>query len=599
MFGFGSANAPINKSTLDALNLSLAIIEFDPKGKILSANENFCAALGYQASELVGQHHSMFVEPEYARGSEYQEFWAKLGRGEFDAHEYKRIGKGGRNVWIQASYNPVKGHEGKVIKVVKVATDITAAKLRSAEFESKQNAISLVQAIIEFTPAGEIITANENFLKIIGYRLDEIKGKHHRMFVEPTYAGSKDYQEFWGKLRNGEFLVDAFKRVGKDGKVVFLQASYNPIFDLNQKVMKVVKFATDISDLTDLSAGLSRMAAGVLDQPIQKTFAPGLEDGRRDFNAAQENLRSTIQEIADGINFVTSGSQEIASASGNLSGRTAQQAASLRETAAALGQVNATVTKTTEGARQARVVVSEARDDGEKSGDIVRRAVEAMDRIEKSAHEISQIIGVIDEIAFQTNLLALNAGVEAARAGDAGRGFAVIASEVRALAQRSAQAAKDIKRLITASTEEVGYGVKLVAETGDSLTRIVGKVSEINSVVADIAAGADEQSTALQEVNSAVNQMDQATQQNAAMAEQSTSAARSMMQETEKLSKMVNQFQLGRAANSGALRRELKKAVPHAFAPPPKATRPSPSEALASKPWPARAAPKIVVNGAA
>jgi methyl-accepting chemotaxis protein len=597
MFGL-SASASIDKFTLDALSRSLAIIEFDPKGKVISVNENFCTALGYQASEMVGQHHSMFVDPDYARGAEYREFWAKLGRGEFDAREYKRIGKGGRNVWIQASYNPVKGRSGDVIKVVKLATDITAAKLRNAEFEAKQNAVSLVQAVIEFTPTGEIITANENFLKLMDYRLDEIEGKHHRMFVEAAYSGSKDYQEFWRKLGNGEFIVDGFKRLGKGGKEVFLQASYNPIFDLNQKVMKVVKFATDISDLTDLSAGLSRMAAGVLDQPIQKTFAPSLEDGRKGFNATQEKLRSTILEIADGVNLVTSGSQEIATASSDLSGRTEQQAASLEETAAALDQVTATVKKASEGAKQARDVVSEARGDAEKSGDIVRRAVEAMGRIEKSAQEINQITGVIDEIAFQTNLLALNAGVEAARAGDAGRGFAVVASEVRALAQRSAEAAKDIKRLITTSTEEVGNGVKLVAETGDSLARIVGKVAQINSVVADIAGGADEQATALQEVNTAVNQMDRATQQNAAMAEQSTAAARSMMHETEKLSKIVNQFQLGRAANSDKIRSELKKAVPHAFASPAKAPlRPSASGAPASKPTAARVAPKNVVNG--
>ena len=598
MFGFGSVTGSVDSATLDALNRSLAIIEFDPKGKVLSANENFCTALGYQASEIVGQHHSLFVEPAYARGAEYIDFWAKLGRGEFDAREYKRIGKGRRNVWIQASYNPVKSPTGKVVKVVKVATDITVAKLRNAEFESKQNAISLVQAIIEFTPTGEVITANENFLKVLGYRLDEIKGKHHRMFVEAACSGSRDYQDFWRKLSNGEFIVDAFKRVGKNGKEVFLQASYNPIFDLNQKVMKVVKFATDISDLTDLSAGLSRMAAGVLDQPIQKNFAPGLEEGRKDLNAAQEKLRSTIMEIADGVNLVASGSQESASASADLSGRTERQAASLEETAAALGQVTTRVKKTTEGAKLARAVVSEARGESEKSGDIVRQAVEAMGRIEKSSVEINQIIGVIDDIAFQTNLLALNAGVEAARAGDAGRGFAVVASEVRALAQRSADAAKDIKRLITTSRAEVGNGVKLVAETGDSLARIVGKVSEINSVVANIAASAEEQSTALQEVNTVVNQMDEATQQNAAMAEQSTAAARSMMQETEKLSEVVGQFQLGRAANTDAIRRGLKKAVQHAFAPSPKAqSRPSPSEALALKPRSGQRTPKIVVNG--
>jgi methyl-accepting chemotaxis protein len=598
MFGFNSG-ASTDRATLEALGRSLAIIEFDPTGKILSANENFCKALGYQASEIIGQQHSLFVEPDIVRSAEYREFWSKLGRGEFDAREYKRIGKGGRNVWIQASYNPVIDAKGKVLKVVEVATDITAAKLRSAEFEAKINAISLAQAIIEFTPTGEIITANENFLSLLGYRLEEIKGQHHRMFVEPSYAASSEYQSFWRKLNGGEFIADAFRRIGKGGKEIFIQASYNPIFDLNGKVAKIVKFAIDMSDVVELGAALQRMAASDLEQPIQKTFAPALEKGRLDFNAAQENLRSTMMQIAESVNLVASGGQEIATASDDLSRRTEQQAASLEETAAALDEVTSTVKKTTDGARQARKVVSEARGDAEKSGEIVRRAVEAMGRIEKSSAEISQIIGVIDEIAFQTNLLALNAGVEAARAGDAGRGFAVVASEVRALAQRSAEAAKEIKGLITTSNTEVGNGVKLVAETGESLARIVGKVSQINSVVADIAAGAEEQSTALQEVNTAVNQMDQSTQQNAAMAEQATAAARSMLQETEKLSEMVGQFQLGRNSSAGSIRRELKKVAPHAFAP---AVKP-PSRASASKapakPQPVRSPPKVAVNAPA
>ena len=596
MLGFGSTST--DKATLEALSLSLAIIEFDPTGKILSANENFCKALGYEASEIIGKHHSLFVEPEYVRSAEYGEFWNKLGRGEFDAREYKRIGKGGRNVWIQASYNPVKGPKGNVVKVVKVAIDITETKLQNAEFESKLNAISLVQAVIEFTPAGEIITANENFLKTMGYRLDEIKGQHHRMFVEPSYAASSDYQAFWRKLNAGEFIADGFRRIGKGGKEAFLQASYNPILDPNGKVAKVVKFATDITDLVDLGAGLKRMAASDLEQPIKRTFAPALERSRLDFNTAQEMLRSTMLGITEGVNLVATGGQEITKAADDLSSRTEQQAASLEETAAALDQVTATVKKTTDGAKQARSVVSEARSDAETSGDIVRQTVEAMSRIEKSSQEISQIIGVIDEIAFQTNLLALNAGVEAARAGEAGRGFAVVASEVRALAQRSAEAAKEIKGLITTSNTEVGHGVKLVAETGKSLARIIGKVTEINSVVADIAAGAEEQSTALQEVNTAVNQMDHTTQQNAAMAEEATAAARSMMRETEKLSAMVGEFRLGKADGSDNLRRDLKKAAPRVFSPAGKESpRRGSSEALAAKPRLVPAMTKRAVNG--
>jgi methyl-accepting chemotaxis protein len=598
VFGFDGA-AKTNKATLDAIGRSLAIIEFDPTGKILSANENFCKALGYQASEIIGQHHSLFVEPEYGRSAEYREFWAKLGRGEFLAREYKRIGKGGRKVWIQASYSPVIDARGKVLKVVKVASDITQTKLRNAEFESRLDAISLVQAVIEFTPAGEVITANELFLSVLGYRLEEVKGQHHRMFVEPAYLRSRDYQAFWEKLNRGEHIANSFKRLGKNGKEVWIQASYNPIFDLNGKVLKVIEFATDISDLTELAVGLSRLAANNLEHSIEKEFLPAYEKLRVDFNVAHENLRSAMTGIAESIDKVASGGQEIATASDDLSRRTEQQAASLEETAAALDQVTSTVKKTTDGARQARTVASEARGDAEQSGEIVRRVVEAMGRIEKSSAEIGRIIGVIDEIASQTNLLALNASVDAARAGDVGRGFAVVASEVRAMAQRSAGAAKEIKGLISASKTEVDTGVRLVAEIGESLSRIVGKVSQIDSVVADIAAGAEEQSRALQEVNIAVNQMDRTTRQNAAMAEETTAAARSMLQETQQLSEMVGQFRLGRTASTGAIRRELKKVAPHAFASAAKTPwRPSAS-ADAAKPRPVRAPLKLAANAPA
>ncbi|MGI4955875.1 MAG: PAS domain-containing protein, partial [Janthinobacterium lividum] len=243
MFGFKAHQNP----TLTALSQSLAIIEFDPRGKILTANPNFCTAIGYELSEIVGQNHSLFVGPEYARSPDYREFWAKLGRGEFDAHEYKRIGKGGREIWLQASYNPVKNSRGVVTKVVKQATDITGEKLRTAEADAKLDAISRVQAVIEFNVKGEVITANENFLKTLGYRLDEIMGQHHRMFVEPSHAQSAEYREFWSKLNGGDYVTGEFKRIGKGGRNVWIEASYNPIFDLNRRVTKVVKFATDVT----------------------------------------------------------------------------------------------------------------------------------------------------------------------------------------------------------------------------------------------------------------------------------------------------------------------------------------------------------------
>jgi methyl-accepting chemotaxis protein len=312
--------------------------------------------------------------------------------------------------------------------------------------------------------------------------------------------------------------------------------------------------------------GLKNLATGDLTVRLGEGLSEKYAPMRNDFNQAVEKLKETIQAVVSSTSAIQSGATEISTASDDLSRRTEQQAASLEETAAALDEITATVKKSADGAKHAREVVSSADQDAKKGAVVVKQAVDAMDAIAKSSGQITQIIGVIDEIAFQTNLLALNAGVEAARAGDAGRGFAVVASEVRALAQRSADAAKEIKGLISTSTTQVDFGVKLVAETGKSLERIIAQVTEINSVVAEIAAGAQEQATALQEVNTAVNQMDQTTQQNATMVEETTAASHSLSRETSQLSSLVDRFQVG---DGGGMRRELQKAAPHAFAKPP------------------------------
>ncbi len=571
------------KRTLAALGRSMAIIEFEPDGKIITANENFCRALGYDLEEIKGKHHSMFVEPDYARSVEYREFWAKLGRGEFDAREYKRIGKGGKEVWIQASYSPVLSASGKVVKVVKAASDVTAAKMQNAENSGKLDAISRAQAVIEFTIDGKILTANENFLNVLGYRLDEVQGQHHRMFVEPAYAQSAEYQEFWRKLDRSEFVADEFKRIGKGGKEIWIQASYNPIFDLNKRVVKVVKFATDVTGRVNavnaIATGLSRLAEGDLKKRIDVDFIPSLDRLRVDFNASIEALEHSMVAITGSTQAIRTGIGEISTAADDLSRRSEQQASSLEETAAALEEITVTVKKTADGAQHARDVVSAAKVDADKSGVVVREATAAMSGIEKSSNQISQIIGVIDEIAFQTNLLALNAGVEAARAGDAGRGFAVVASEVRALAQRSAEAAKEIKGLISASTAQVEQGVALVTQTGNALERIVAQVVEINNIISDIASSAQQQAAGLQQVNTAVNEMDKVTQQNAAMVEETTAACHSLVAETEELTQMVGRYQTRQVADD-PLRAQLKKAVPHAFREAPKKV--SSTEASAS-----------------
>lgn len=545
MFSLPGADA---KSVLAALRKSLAIIEFDLAGNVLTANENFCRTLGYTLPEIVGKHHSMFCEPAYIKSQDYKDFWARLGSGQYDAAVYKRIGKGGREIWIQATYNPVMSG-GKPYKVVKFATDITAAKLKAAEDEGKINAISRIQALIEFTPNGEIITANENFLSCLGYQLAEIAGKHHSMFCEPAFRDSPDYREFWKRLASGEAIAQEFKRIGKGGKVVWIQASYNPIFDTDGRVFKVVKFATDITErvraVDDLAVGLTALSNGDLTTRIEEPFIPTLEQIRIDFNEALARLSDAMRTVGENAEGIASGSSEIRQASDSLAKRTEQQAAAVEETAAALEEISRTVADSAKRAEEAGNLVSRTKSGAEHSGAVVRNAVSAMDQIENSSKEISNIIGVIDDIAFQTNLLALNAGVEAARAGEAGKGFAVVAQEVRELAQRSATAAKEIKTLISTSSEHVKRGVALVGETGKALEQIIAQVEDINGNVVAIVEASREQSTGIREISNAVNSMDQNTQQNAAMVEETTAASHSLAREAETLRNLLARFRFG------------------------------------------------------
>ena len=233
---------------IDAINRSQSVIEFEMDGTIISANENFLSMMGYSLDEIVGQHHRIFADPKFAASDEYREFWAALERGEYQAAEFKRLGKNGREVWIQASYNPVFDRDGKPYKVVKFATDITEDSVRNANYAGQIDAINRSQSVIEFEMDGTILSANENFLSMMGYSLDEIVGQHHRIFADPKFAASDEYREFWAALERGEYQAAEFKRLGKNGREVWIQASYNPIFDRDGKPYKVVKFSTDITE---------------------------------------------------------------------------------------------------------------------------------------------------------------------------------------------------------------------------------------------------------------------------------------------------------------------------------------------------------------
>jgi methyl-accepting chemotaxis protein len=447
-----------------------------------------------------------------------------------------------------------------------------AEKIR--DLKNKMATFSRSQALIEFNLDGTIIDANANFLKTMGYDLEEVKGRHHRIFVEAVEAEGPEYKAFWQELNNGQFVARKFRRLAMGGREVWLQAAYNPVLDDNGRPYKVVKLAVDITAAEQafarseaerlkaeaaqthlveaLADNLRRLSERDLSARIETILSSEHQQVKTDYNRAMDSLCEALDAIRGAVSGLRSGSDEIAGASDDLSRRTEQQAASLEQTAAALDQITVTVKRSATGAKEAADAASDAKLEAERSGEVVREAVSAMDEIEQSSGKIAQIIGVIDEIAFQTNLLALNAGVEAARAGDAGRGFAVVASEVRALAQRSAEAAKEIKGLIGASTDHVGKGVKLVGDTGQALRQIVAKVNRIDSLISEIAQSSQEQATGLNQVNSAVNQMDQATQQNAAMVEQAAAAA-NLKSDAEGLAHTVARFHTEAARTASPL----------------------------------------------
>ncbi len=425
------ADRGMRKAELDgqiaAIHKAQAVIEFDLQGYVLMANQNFLDTMGYSLEEVQGQHHCMFIDPDERTSAEYAEFWRRLGQGACDAGRYRRVRKDGGDVWLQASYNPIYDKRGRLLKVIKYATDITAQQQRQADTEGQLAAISKVQAIIEFELDGTIIRANDLFLNAVGYHAAEVEGRHHSMFVRPEESQSPAYKEFWRKLRSGLHDTGQYLRIGKGGRQVWIEASYNPIFDAEGRPFKVVKYATDIT---------------------------------KRFTAAQ-TLRVAVQGL----------------------------------------------TENAERASQANALALDASQIAEQGGKTVKGVVKTMGAITESSRRISEIIGVMDGIAFQTNILALNAAVEAARAGVHGKGFAVVAAEVRSLAQNSAAAAKEIKGLITTSVEQIESGAGQVQSAGTTMEDIVASSRRVTEIMAEVVNVSLAQSAKLGDVTEDITQM--------------------------------------------------------------------------------------------
>jgi methyl-accepting chemotaxis protein len=438
---------------LDALSKSQAVVEFDPDGTIVTANENFLGVVGYKLDEVQGKHHSMLVDPAYKDSAEYREFWEALRRGQSLAADYMHLAKGGKPVWIRASYNPLIGRNGKPYKVVKFATDITAEKIRNADHDGQINAIHKSQAVIEFNLDGTVIVANENFLKAAGYSLAEIRGRHHSMFVPQAARDSAEYRNFWERLSSGECQAGDFERVGKNDKRVWLQASYNPIKDATGKICKVVQFATDIT------APVERRMQRAEVQKVIDADLGSITDAVSSTNSQASAAAAASTQTAGNMQAVASGAEELAASVGEIS-RQAADALSIS-------------TKAVEQANETNKIVSGLAQAAQKIGDVVK---------------------LINNIAEQTNLLALNATIEAARAGEAGRGFAVVASEVKSLATQTSKATDEISGQIAEVQNSTASAVTVIEAISQTISRI-------NEISAAIAASVEEQSSVTQNIS--------------------------------------------------------------------------------------------------
>jgi methyl-accepting chemotaxis protein len=447
------------EAKLEALDKSQAVIEFTLDGTILNANENFLKTLGYTLDEIKGQHHSLLVDSEYARSPEYKQFWSSLRQGNYQSAEYKRLAKGGREVWIQASYNPIFDQAGKPYMVVKYATDITEQKLRNADYEGQLKAISKAQAVIQFTLDGTILDANENFLKTLGYNFEEIKGQHHSLFVEPEYARGTEYKQFWSSLRQGIYQSAEYKRIGKGGREIWIQASYNPIFDPSGKPFKVVKYATDITQQVR--------------QRTESDRAGGLVD-------------SNLGKITDTIESISNQTSSVAEAATQTSANLQTVASGAEEMTASIQDIAASVTIS-------RNAVEKAMAETESAGE--RAAL-----LSHAAESMSGVTEFIQHIANNINLLALNATIESARAEEAGKGFAVVATEVKSLARQVAEATERISKEIS--------GVQDVSsKVVEALGSIKSSMGEVEGSVAGVAGAIEEQSAVTREISTNMQMM--------------------------------------------------------------------------------------------
>ncbi len=677
---------------VEAASQAFAVIEFSPDGTIVSANENFLKTFGYTLAEVEGRHHRMFVSPEHATSLEYQEFWARLQAGRPHEGQFQRFGRDQKEIWIQASYLPLRDDMGQVYRIIKFASDITSEmqwRTVARDSQRQTEAIGAAQAVIEFEADGTILTANQNFLNALGYSLGEIQGQHHRLFVDKQYAASDEYREFWNRLGRGEAQAGEYRRIRKDGREIWIRARYSPLLDEQGKVYKVVKHASDVTEeramrqeavrkstivenvpinilvanregiisyanpaslstlrklqhvlpinvdevvgssydifhknpshqrnmlsdpknlphsaviqiedeylKLDVSAiyddngnytgpmvawwvlteqkkaeqreeehkrqqeeqqkmlrakvdellGVVKAAAdGDLTRPITVTGEDAVGELAEGLGVMLADLRQLISEVVEGSAQFTEGSRVVAESAQTLAEGAQSQSASVEEMSAAIEELARSIDAVKENAVEANRVACDTSGLAEEGGSAVNKSINAMKRIKASSNQISEIIQVISEIASQTNLLALNAAIEAARAGEHGMGFAVVADEVRKLAERSSEAAKEISTLIKESTQRVEEGAALSEQTGESLTKIIQGVETTAKRIGEIANATVEQSQNANEIANTIQQVSAVTEQTAAGSEEMASSSEELGAQATSMRELVSKFKL-------------------------------------------------------
>ena len=449
----------------DAISRVQGIIEFDMAGNVVAANEIVMAANGYRVEEILGRHHSTFLSAQQAASAEFAEFWKGLREGRTQTSEYKRVGKNGKEFWVKASYHPIFDEQGRPFRVVGFSSDNTEVMLRRANFEGQVAAINKAECVVEFGLDGTIVTVNEKFLTTTGYRLDEIKGRHHSVMVESATAASVEYKRFWDDLRAGQYQTGLYKRLGKNGKEIWLQASYNPILDLNGQPWKVVKYATEVTDTARLLQGVSESA---------NSLAAAAEE----LTAVSHQMGQNSEDTAGQATVVSAASEEVSK--------------NVQTVAIAAEEMTASIKEIAKNANEAARVAMTAVKVAESTNTTVAKLGE-------SSAQIGKVVKVITSVAQQTNLLALNATIEAARAGEAGKGFAVVANEVKELAKETARATEDISQKIDAIRADAAGAVQAIRQIGDI-------INQINDISNTIASAVEEQTATTNEIGRNVSE---------------------------------------------------------------------------------------------